>query len=65
MVGDPRAENGGRVSNLNELPEFRYDPDTETMFRKSGEGWVELGCMECDWTAEYPANTEPVFTIDE
>jgi hypothetical protein len=53
------------MSNLNELPEFRYDPDTETMYRKHGEGWVELGCSECDWTREYPANTVPVLTIDE
>ena len=53
------------MSNLNELPEFRYDPDTETMYRKNGDGWVELGCSECDWTRAYPENTLPVLTIDE
>jgi hypothetical protein len=53
------------MSNLNVLSEFRYDPDTETMYKKSGNGWAELGCSECDWTTAYPENTVQVFSVDE
>lgn len=53
------------MSNLNELPDFRYDPDTETMYRRQEGGWAELGCSECDWNIAYPANTVAVLSIDE
>lgn len=64
-IPKPEILGRGALSNLNELPKFRYDPETETMYRKHGDGWVELGCCECDWTPAYPVNTVAVLSIDE
>lgn len=59
------------MSNLTELPQFRYDPDSERMFLKNPGitgGWVELtshyGDLYADWELDL-IDTVSVVTIDE
>ena len=53
------------MGSLIQLNEFRFDPETETMYKMTGEGWAELGCSECDWHTYLPVPTLPVVVLDE
>lgn len=59
------------MSNLTELPQFRYDPDSERMFLQNPGitgGWVELTSYtgECYSDEEFARfETLGVVTVDE
>ena len=54
------------MSNLTELDQFRYDPETGTMYERTGSSWLELGCVECYSHDTLPAGaTQTVVAVDE